>query len=102
VMDSESTPPTLDTVRGEFYRQAVAAVARRAMRPGRFTFFEAAKEGDVPEPGHKNWWGAAMGIAAHEGIVVPVDACPSLRPRTSRSLVRVWIGVRFAKGGDGS
>jgi hypothetical protein len=100
VTASESTPPTLDTDRGEFLRQLVSAIARRAQRSGTFTVFDVARESVLPEPHHANWWGIGAGIAHREGLIVAVDAVQSKRPKTAKSLVRLWIGARFAKGSE--
>lgn len=91
---------TIETERAEWLRQFVAAVARRAARPGPFTVFEVAKEANLPDPPHHTLWGSATGVAHREGLIVSVAATPSLRPRTAKSLVRLWIGARHAESGD--
>jgi hypothetical protein len=98
VTTTDSTPPTLGTERGEFLRLLVAAIARRAARPGTFTVFDVAKEAALPEPHHANWWGIGAGIAHREGLIVAVDAVQSKRPKTAKSLVRLWVGAKFAEG----
>jgi hypothetical protein len=87
-------PPTVASARAEWLHLAVAAIARRAKHPGRFTAYDVHR--DVPDPGHHNWWGIGMAIAHREGIIVPVAVAPSARPRTNRSLVRVWCGAAGA------
>src|SRR5204863_4603041 len=92
--------PTLAADNNEFLRLLVALLARRGKQPGTFTVFEAAAGAQLPEPHHHSLWGIGTGIARREGLIVPVDAVPSLRPKTSKSLVRLWVGARFAQGGD--
>lgn len=94
---ASSPHSTIGGERGEWFRQFVAAVARRAARPGRFTCYDVARDANLAEPAHPNHWGSAMGICRAEGIVVPVAAVPSSRPRTARSLVRLWVGARFVE-----
>jgi hypothetical protein len=97
VTTPDPRPPTLDSDRGAFLRLLVAAIARRAARAGTFTVFDVAKESALPEPHHANWWGIGAGIAHREGLIVAVDAVQSKRPKTAKSLVRLWIGARFAE-----
>lgn len=89
--------PTVSTERGEWYRCGVAEVAKRAHHPGTFTVYDLALAGRIPEPPHPNMWGQLMSLARSAGLVVSVAAVPSSRPRTSRSLVRVWIGTKYAQ-----
>ena len=99
-MTNDPRPLTTAAERAEWLRLLVAAVARRAKRPGHFTTFEVATEAQLPEPPHPSLWGIGTGIAHREGLIVSVAAGPSLRPRTNRSLVRVWLGARFAERGE--
>ena len=59
--------------------------------------FEVAKEAELPDPPTYTLLGAGTGIAHREGLIVTVAAVPSLRPRTAKSLVRLWSGARFAE-----
>ena len=93
-------PPTTATERGEWLRVFVAAIARRASRPGRFTVYDVAVQERLPEPPSSNLWGAGTGIAHADGLIVAVGAAQSLRPKTAKSLVRVWVGARYAHGGE--
>lgn len=93
-------PPSAAAERAEWVARFVAAVTHRANRPGPFTTYEAAVEAQLPEPPCQNLWGAATGIAHRDGLIVAVAATPSLRPRTSKSLVRLWVGARYAESGD--
>ena len=94
------TPPTPQTERGAWLRELVAALARRAARPGTFTVYEVAAETRLPDPPHHSLWGVGTGIAHREGLIVTVAAVPSLRPRTAKSLVRMWVGARYVEEGD--
>ena len=88
--------PTASAERAEWISRFVDAIARRAALPGRFTTFEVAAEAQLPDPPSPNLAGVATGIAHRDGLIVAVAATPSLRPRTSKSLVRVWVGTRYA------
>lgn len=91
-MTGDQQHPTEASDRGEWLRLGVAAIAERARRPGPFTAWDIAAAG-LPEPPHRSHWGLLLGIARREGLIVPVAVAPSSRPRTTRSLVRVWIGA---------
>jgi hypothetical protein len=95
------TPPTPETERGQWLHGFVAALARRAARPGTFTVYEVAAETQLSDPPHHSLWGVGTGVARREGLIVTVAAVPSLRPRTAKSLVRLWSGARFAES-DGA
>ena len=97
---TERTPSTAAAERAEWIARFVAAVTRRANQPGTFTVFEAATEAQLPDPPRHTLWGAATGIAHREGLIVSVAAVPSLRPRTAKSLVRLWVGARYAEGDE--
>ena len=101
LLPESSGRPTLPAAEhAEWLRLFIAAVARRANRPGTFTVFEVAKEAQLPDPPHANLWGTATGIAHRSGLIVSVAATPSLRPRTAKSLVRLWVGAKYAERGE--
>lgn len=89
--------PTESTERGEWLRVVIAALARRAAKPGTFTTYEVARDEQLPEPPHHTLWGTAVHLARVEGLITSVAATPSLRPRTNSSLVRVWRGSRYVQ-----
>lgn len=70
--------------------QAVRAIAKSGRE---FQAFDLVEAYHLPEPDHPNRWGALLTRASREGLIVPVGAAPSRRPRTARSLTRTWRGA---------
>jgi hypothetical protein len=71
---------------------ADAAIAHLAAQGRPFDAYAVAELG-VPEPQHPNAWGARFHQAARDGVIQPCGVVQSRRPRTARSLVRLWVGV---------
>lgn len=85
--------------RQEWITTALRGVASLAAEGRPFQAHDLVLLRGVPEPPHHNFWGVMMGIAHSEGIVVPIAATPSTRPKTAKSLVRMWIGAQHARQG---
>ncbi|MCX6467444.1 MAG: hypothetical protein NTW05_28255 [Pseudonocardiales bacterium] len=99
---SDAEHPTESLDRAAWIAAGLRGVRLCALTPEPFTCYDVARRHQLAEPAHPNHWGILMGIARAEGIVVPVAATPSARPKTARSLVRVWIGARFAARTEGA
>jgi hypothetical protein len=70
--------------------QAIRAIAKTG---DEFQAFDLIERYHIPEPDHPNRWGPLFSRAARQGLIVPVGAAPSRRPRTARSLTRTWRGA---------
>lgn len=89
--------PTQATDRAQWFAIAMKGVVKLAASGKRFTAFDLVTICRVPEPPHPNCWGVLLGIAHADGLIVSVGAVPSSRPRTCKSLVRLWIGAAHAQ-----
>ena len=71
--------------------RAIQAIAKTGRE---FQAYDLVEGYGLAEPDHPNRWGALLTRAAREGLIVPVGAAPSRRPRTARSLTRTWRGAQ--------
>lgn len=88
-----SDHPTINTDRAEWLAVALAGVRRLAATGRPFQAHDLVSLLNVPEPPDHHLWGPMMSIARAEGYIVPVAAVQSSRPKTARSLCRLWIGA---------
>lgn len=89
--------PTINTESAEWLGVALAGVRRLAAAGRPFQAHDLVRLLNVPEPPDHHQWGPMMAIARAEGYIVPVAAVPSSRPKTARSLCRLWIGAQHAQ-----
>lgn len=89
--------PTPSTERAEWFAVALAGVRRLAATGRPFQAHDLVVLLGVPEPPDHHLWGPLMHVARTEGHIVPVAAVPSSRPKTARSLCRLWIGAAHAQ-----
>ena len=89
-------PTTAAAERAAWLEAFLSAVARRASQPGRFTVYDLAVQERLLDPPTPQLWGVGTGIAHADGLIVAVGATQSLRPKTAKSLVRVWVGTLYA------
>jgi len=93
----EPRPPTVDSARAAWISEALGGVRKLAATGRPFQCHDLVLLCDVPEPPDHHQWGSLMSLARSEGIVVSVAATPSSRPRTAKSLCRLWVGVAHAQ-----
>jgi hypothetical protein len=94
---SAPRPVSVAAEDNDWLATALSAVADLAAAGQPFTAYDLVTQRGVPEPRDgAHMWGALMAIARAHGIVVAVAAVPSSRPRTARSLCRLWVGAGHA------
>ena len=89
----QDNPPTEGSDRTEWAAVAMKGIVKLAATGRPFAAFELVSTCDVPEPPHPNCWGPLLAYARSQGLIVAVAAVPSPRPRTRKSLCRLWVGV---------
>lgn len=89
---SVGTAPAMPAPDQPWIDIALRAVRTLAASGRPFQAHDLVLECDVPEPRDHHQWGALMSIARAEGYVTAVAAVPSTRPKTARSLCRLWVG----------
>lgn len=95
-------PPTVESDRGNWLAMVLAAITTLANTGEPFEAFDTVRKLGVPEPPDHHLWGAAFGAARAQGLIVSVAATQSSRPRTAKSLTRLWIGRKFAPDTHGA
>ena len=79
----------------DWWMSTAMQAVRSMARTGRvYQAYDLVETYRTPEPDHPNRWGALLTRAARIGVIVPVGAAPSRRPRTAKSLTRTWQGAR--------
>jgi hypothetical protein len=89
-----SQHPTKATASAAWFMLALQGVRRLAATGEQFQCHDLVTRYGVPEPPDHHQWGLLMRIARADGLVVPVGAVASSRPKTAHSLCKLWVGAQ--------
>ena len=92
--------PTPATAKAEWFDAGLAGVSVLAAIGRPFQCHDLVLLCGVPEPLDHHWWGPLMNVARAEGYVVTVAAVASSRPKTAKSLCRLWIGAQHVEASE--